>query len=462
MTSPNLGGSGERRVAAALLFTAIYTLTIYALNSRPEGVGWLWVLITCGGAAILIRLAGWKPALAVCLPLAAASQAGNLWAGAIQGQPADVLRLAAFAAGALALLFLLRGMRKAQSRTKELYRVVAESASDGILITDSRGDYLWANSKTLEMFGYTRVEMLDLNLAHLVAEEDLRALTAPGPAGWSGEPALRECHALRKSGDGFTVEMSCRRLTDGRFIAILRDVTERKRAENEIKASLREKEVLLREIHHRVKNNLQIVSSLLNLHSRYVEDENALARFTDSLERIKSIALLHEKLYLSKNLARIDFGEYAPHLADSLATTYGVNPDRVLLEVDVKDVSLELESAVSCGLILTELVTNAFKYAFPGNATGRVRIRMERQRDGMVFLEVADTGVGMPEAAGRPDSLGLKLVTTLVRQLRGQMEIGRGQGTRVTIRFPRHPSAAGAPGEHREEYERAINANSRG
>jgi PAS domain S-box-containing protein len=463
IASPRPGGVSERRIVVALLFAAIYTLTVYTLSGRPEGAGWSWIIATVAGGAILARLVGWKPALVLALALMAAGQAGDPWEGAMAGRPADAARMIVCAGGALVLVFLLWGMRKAAGRTAERYRVVVESASDGILITDDEGNYLWANTRALEMFGYTRVDMLDLNLAHLVSEEDLRALPIQGADRRTGAPVLRECRAWRKTGEALTLEISCRSLMDGRFIAMMRDVTERKRAENALKASLREKEVLLREIHHRVKNNLQIVSSLLKMHSRYVHDEEALARFTDSLERIKSIALLHERLYLSKDLARIDFAEYAPNLVDSLAATYGANADKVLLEVDVKDVSLELETAVPCGLILTELVTNALKYAFPGSARGSVRIRMEGQaKDDTVCLVVADTGVGMPEAAGRPDSLGMKLVTTLVKQLHGEMEIERSHGTQVTIRFPRRTagSGGGPQGEDREDYERAITADS--
>ena len=459
---PKLPGISDGRLTAGLLFAVVYTLTVHVLNGEPGAAGAWWIVAVPGGGLILSRFFGWKPALAVTLTLAATSQTSWPWSAALAGRPADVLRLTIYAGGAITVLVSLRGMRRALGRTEERYQALAESASDGILITDFEGNYLWANSQASEMFGYDRLEMVDLNLARLIVPEDLRTLPIRGASGKSGAPVLRECRARRKTGEQLTVEMSCRTLMDGRFMAIMRDVTERKRAENEMKASLREKEVLLREIHHRVKNNLQIVSSLLSLQSRSVKDPEALGKFTDSLERIKSIALLHEKLYLSKNLARIDFAEYAPNLVSSLAATYHADQDGVRLETDVKDVSLELETAVPCGLILTELVTNALKYAFPGGAPGRIRIGMERRADDTVCLRVADTGVGMPEGVRNPDSLGLKLVTTLVEQLKGRMEIRRQNGTEVTICFPLRPArtAGGGWEERVEEDERAITADS--
>ncbi len=455
------GDACDRRLVIGLLFTAVYTVAVWTLGARMDRAGQAWMIAAIGGGGVALwRMFGWRPALALSLALLAATQASCPWRGAREGRPEDVLRMVIYAGGAVAILASLRLMRNTLGRSEERYRALAEAASDGILITDTAGNYLWANSRACEIFGYGRMEILDLNLAQVLAPEDLRALPVRGPSGTVTSHVLRECRAWKKGGEQVTLEISCRTLMDGRFMAIMRDVTARKQAHDELKASLREKEVLLREIHHRVKNNLQIVSSLINLKSRGVSDPDALARFTDSLERIKSIAMLHEKLYLSKNLARIDFAEYAPNLVHSLATTYRVDPDAVELNVRVKDVSLELEAAVPCGLILTELVTNALKYAFPAGRRGRVDIEMITLPDETVQVRVADTGVGMKEtiATRNPDSLGLKLVATLTRQLKGRFEIRRTEGTEFTITFPQRGGSGERSGAEnsREECEHGV------
>jgi len=462
-TAPGVSG---RRLTVGLLFTAVYALSVWTLGAGVEeaGAGW-WLAALIGGGLALWRLFGWRPALALALALLVAGQTRHPWRGVQAGRPDDVVRMIVYAGGALMVLASLRIMKKAMGRTEERYRALAESASDGILITDMTGAYLWANLRACEIFGYSRLEMLDMSLGRLLAAEDLRELPVRGRDRSAGSSVLRECRAWKKNGEQATLEISCRTLMDGRFMAIMRDVTERKRADEELRASLREKEVLLREIHHRVKNNLQIVSSLINMKSRGVSDPDALARFTDSLERIKSIAMLHEKLYLSKNLDKIDFAEYAPNLVMSLASTYRVDPERVRLEVDVKDVSLELDAAVPCGLILTELVTNALKYAFPAGRRGRIRIEIARQPDDTVVVRVADTGAGMPEQrpAGNKDSLGLKLVATLTKQLKGRLEIRHVEGAEFTITFPLRGAAeeGNGAGARREECEHVI-AHTRG
>jgi two-component sensor histidine kinase len=245
-------------------------------------------------------------------------------------------------------------------------------------------------------------------------------------------------------------------------MAILRDVTARKRAEEELKASLHEKDVLLREVHHRVKNNLQVVSSLLHIQARHVRDPDALARFTESLEQIKAIALLHEKLYLSKNIAQIDFAEYLPNLVSSLVAAYRAGADGVKVEVEVGDVSLDLESAVPCGLIVTELVTNALKYAYPAGRMGRIRVELFPGERRALILRVADDGIGMREGQeiGSSASLGLRLVTTLVRQLHGTLDVRHDGGTEFGITFA--PGRAGTEAAGKEEYEYALPTDSRG
>jgi len=208
-------------------------------------------------------------------------------------------------------------------------------------------------------------------------------------------------------------------------------------AEERLKASLLEKEVLLREIHHRVKNNLQIISSLLNLQSRHIHDEPSLDMFQESRHRVRSMALVHEKLYRSGDMARIDFCEYLQSLANHLFMSYGVNSASVELDVDVKDVYLDINTSIPCGLIVNELVSNSLKHAFTGREKGRIRIVLQPENKNKFKLLVSDDGVGLPRSLDvlNTDSLGLQLVTMLVEQLHGTLSIQRNQGTSFEIVF---------------------------
>ncbi|MEW6328336.1 MAG: histidine kinase dimerization/phosphoacceptor domain -containing protein [Thermodesulfobacteriota bacterium] len=230
------------------------------------------------------------------------------------------------------------------------------------------------------------------------------------------------------------------RYEDGRprmVVEFLRDITDRKRAEEQIKTSLREKEVLLKEIHHRVKNNLQVISSLLRLQSQYVQDKGDVEIFKESQNRIKSMALVHEKLYQSKDLASINFHEYASLLINGLFRSYGVNADRIALKMNVDDIMLGVDVAIPCGLIINELVSNSLKYAFPDDKEGEIKITLRTSDEGAMELTVADNGIGLPADINlrNSESLGLKLVTILTDQIDGELEMDRSKGTRFRIKF---------------------------
>jgi PAS domain S-box-containing protein len=226
-----------------------------------------------------------------------------------------------------------------------------------------------------------------------------------------------------------------------RYLAgLARDITVEHRQDSELRASLREKEALLKEIHHRVKNNLQIVSSLLNLHRPDSADPAVTLFIDESRSRIRSIALLHETLYLSDNLARIDFALYVRSLGAHLMRTYGAYAPTVSLDVNVGEVALSLDQAIPCGLIINELVSNALKYAFPERRPGRITVRVGPVEGGApdeLMLAVVDDGVGLSEEFDprTTRSLGLRLVNDLGTQLGGKLVLTGGPGTRAEIRF---------------------------
>ena len=212
---------------------------------------------------------------------------------------------------------------------------------------------------------------------------------------------------------------------------------DRKRAEAQIKASLQEKEVLLKEIHHRVKNNLQIISSLLNLQADYLKDNQAIEIFKDSQNRIESMALIHEKLYQSKDLAKINFADYIQELATSLFCSYEVNLNAITLKMNIEDVILGIDAAIPCGLIINELVVNSLKHAFPEGNPGEISIDFYSKNPNEFALIVSDSGIGLPKELDlqNTNSLGLQLVNALTHQLEGNINFLRNRGLKIIITF---------------------------
>jgi PAS domain S-box-containing protein len=247
----------------------------------------------------------------------------------------------------------------------------------------------------------------------------------------------RECHNTIND-RWYYVQDRAIHWVDGRMVrlAIATDITHRKEAEEKTKESLLEKEMLLREIHHRVKNNMQVISSLLDIQAGYVADKAVAAMFGKSRDRIRTMALIHEKLYGSRDLAQIDFAEYLRDLADYVYNLYVTDPEAIRLEISVGDARLDINTAVPVALIVHELFSNALLHAFPGGK-GRIRIDLSADESGEFTLVVADNGAGLPAGVDpvKADSLGIQLVNTLVRQLKGKIEIDRSSGTAFKITF---------------------------
>jgi len=207
--------------------------------------------------------------------------------------------------------------------------------------------------------------------------------------------------------------------------------------EEKLKASLQEKEVMLREIHHRVKNNMQIMASLLRLQSSQLKDKHLHEFFNVCQNRIKSMALIHESLYRSPDLARIDFSDYIKKLTIHLLVMYRAGAENVKLTTEVEDVYLDINRAIPCGLIVNELVSNALKYAFPGSNKGEIVVKMFSDEGSKYRLIISDNGIGFPENVDFQEiqTLGLQLVTDLVKQLDGKIQLEKGKGTTFKIEF---------------------------
>lgn len=213
----------------------------------------------------------------------------------------------------------------------------------------------------------------------------------------------------------------------------------RKQTEQELRTSLRERETLLKEVHHRVKNNLQIIHSLISLQARQDQTPAVVEAFRTMQNRVRSMAMLHEALYGSEDLARIDFHRYVERMCVHLAHAFGADAAHVQLETRVSSVMLPLDRAVPCGLLINELVTNVLKHAFPDGRSGRATIALEFETDRQLLLTVADDGVGLPDTLDldRAKSLGLELVRGLTQQLEGTLRLDRGSpGTIFRVTFP--------------------------
>lgn len=223
-----------------------------------------------------------------------------------------------------------------------------------------------------------------------------------------------------------------------RMAGMHKDITIRKHREEQIKASLQEKEVMLQEIHHRVKNNLQVISSLLNLQARNVDDPGTLEVIKESQNRVSSMALVHEKLYQSKNLDKIIFSDYVTDLMNSLTRSYQSQSKRVKVNIDIEHVALKLDTAIPCGLIINELVSNALKYAFPDRSKPEIQVSMHTNAENEVNLVIADNGIGLPSDLDwrQSRSLGLRLVSNLTRQLSGTIDLLDHEGTAFRLTFP--------------------------
>jgi PAS domain S-box-containing protein len=347
---------------------------------------------------------------------------------------------------------LLRELRE----RKEMFQRFFDSAPDAILVTDNRGHITDINQQTTRMFGYEREELIGKSIDVLVPEH-LRKAHHSHREKYFGEPKMRpmgqglDLYARRKDGTQYPVDITLsplRSAGETRVLAAVRDMTEHKLVEDKLRESLWEKEVLLREVHHRVKNNLAVICSLFYLESTYAKDQHTAQIFHESENRVHSMALVHETLYGSKNLSCIDFCEYAKALATDILSSYGngEHPNAtVQLKSDLQPVIMSIDLAVPCGLILNELISNALKHGFSNGREGEITVALFTDSGGKCLMRVDDNGAGIPVDldVNTNKSLGLRLVRSLIKQIRGSFELVRtepGTSARVQFPVPRHAS----------------------
>lgn len=330
------------------------------------------------------------------------------------------------------LVYTLRG-------AEHPYRVLVETMNEGALTLLSDGTILYCNSKFAEMVGLAQDQLTGRSLLDLVTPTDrllCAELLATGATGSSKGPiTLQAVNGVQRP-----AQISLRALqneTEADMCAVVTDLSGPQAVAAQLRAALAEKDLLLREVHHRVKNNLQIVSSLLRLQAENISDERVSAAVHDSQNRIRALALVHEQLYRSESLAHIDIGEYLQNIATSVWRSLSMRGSSLRLVSEIgQSISINIDQAISLGLIVTELVSNCVKHAFPeGMQGGIIKLRVVRDADALQ-VEVADNGTGMPAQAASSGSLGMQLVHGLCRQLGATLDIVSDQGTTVTIRVP--------------------------
>lgn len=332
-------------------------------------------------------------------------------------------------------------------RELERFRALLDQVQDAIFVFDPESlQVLDCNQAACILAGLSREELLSRRLDLLLQRQD-----APTPACFLEAGAgLIPCLLHRAQGEPLAVEARCQQHDFEQQlhgVAVVRDASERLAAESRLQASLREKDLLLREVHHRVKNNLQVVSSFISLQAQQLVDPSGAMVLRETQNRIRAIATVHEQLYAAENLHTIDFCEYLDGLAVHLAQVYHVRERRVSLRISHCAMGLSIEKAIPCGLILNELITNAMRHAFPERGReaceepGEVLVSFVPGDAGLALLTVADNGAGLPPALDwrEAKTLGFTIVRLLVEQLRGRMQVVTrplAPGTRVEIALP--------------------------
>jgi PAS domain S-box-containing protein len=320
----------------------------------------------------------------------------------------------------------------------EKLSIVASRTDNSVLIASPDGRVEWMNDGFVRLTGIPKEKMLDLKISELNVYANINNEI---------QDAIRNRHSRifesHVTGNNKNLWLSST-LTpiydeEGslkKIVVVDTDITAGKEMQNQIENSLKEKEVLLKEIHHRVKNNLQIIISLLNLQTGYIKDEGTLKTLKDGQSRIRSMALVHERFYQSDALTEINFTEYIEKLCQFLFQSYGDKTERINVDVKGDNIGLDMDTAMPCGLLVNEIVSNAYKYAFPGHQSGNIRIDLKRM-NGKVKLRVVDNGVGLPPGFDieNSQSLGMQLIQALTNQLDGELKVNRENGTSFEVSF---------------------------
>ena len=325
------------------------------------------------------------------------------------------------------------------------FRLVLEASPTGMIVVDDDGLIVLVNAQIERLFQYSRTELIGAPVELLVparyrsSHAHLREVFSNDSTA-RPKTAGRELYGLRKDQTEIPLEIQLNPMQTAKGHYVLGsviDITERKQMDQALHAQLRERDVLLQEVHHRVKNNLQVISSLINLQVSGMVNPEAASALRECSIRVKTIALIHEQLYLSKNFASVPLSEYAESLVSVVCGTSGINPASIALVLDLEETWVGVDTAIPCGLILNELITNALKHGFPNQTKGTVWVGLHSSHDGWLQLTVRDDGIGLsPEFDPRTGhTLGMQLIITLAEQIDAQFSFSSSIGAEFTLRF---------------------------
>lgn len=321
------------------------------------------------------------------------------------------------------------------------YHGVFDYSEIGILLAKAKKDdhaVIEVNGKLLSILGFDSDTITGKPLSMVVPEPISRHLLMD-QIQMEGRPMIAEFILTRQDGTTIPVLISGSRMPDDIFILNIMDISDRKKSEEQLQRSLEEKEILLREVHHRVKNNMQVISGLIELQSAQITDTETQRLLQESYERIKAMALIHESLYHSEDLARIDFSIYLNKLISYLLSSYGRTRDEISVDIQLQVIHMNMDIAVPCGLIANELISNSLKHGFSGGRRGTISVRLVNAGEKECEFMVSDDGVGFPEGLDfrNTTSFGLQIINGLAtHQMRGAVELQRENGTKFVIRFP--------------------------
>jgi PAS domain S-box-containing protein len=352
----------------------------------------------------------------------------NLYPGAI------------FAKGSFAVVTdasTLEAMESELQQAKEQLRAVLDAMPGFVAWIDCEGKYLGVNQYMADCFNLSPDDFVGQDIRFLKNSSELADFMTQFMVD-TAQTSRQEVQVNVNDSERNYLIIAQKCHPNSLAVMIGIDVTEGKLTEAKIQISLREKDLLLQEVHHRVKNNLQVISSLLDLQSQKIEEPSMLEVFQESQNRVKSMALVHEKLYQSKDFAKINFGEYTESLTNYLFRAYAPMTGNIKLELNINDVDLSIDTAIPCGLIINELVCNALKYAFPKRDSGKISITLHSERNNQLSLIVQDDGVGVPKSwdLHNAGTLGIQLVKILTKQLKGTIELDKTKGSKFIIMFP--------------------------
>ncbi len=334
--------------------------------------------------------------------------------------------------------------QEALQKNEMRYRNLVEVSSDWIWEVNSDGVYTYSSPKVYELLGIIPQEVIGRTPFDFMPPDEAKRMKLIFKRIVENKLpfSMLENINLHKDGHPILLETSGVPIFDERgnlsgYRGIDRDITERKRIENDLRTMIRERNTLLREIHHRVRNNMQVISSLFNHHISYINDPGVVSMIRECQRRIKTMAHIHEKLYRSPSLSRINFTEFIEELIIRHIHSYKDEADQVNYFTEIEQIELDIDTAIPLGLIASELVSNAMKHAFPRGKSGQIQLHMSRDKDQIIKLVVKDNGIGIPEDVDirKTETLGMQLVMLLVEQIEGKIELGRKNGTELSVCF---------------------------